>query len=167
MFSPLATAFCEHRSFRLPLHRRVPIISMTPGKYAYSKPRPTRKLRSGALHHRTHARVCACHRSMTAAFIIRDVICRAFGAVRNGIPPTNEVRWGPRSCDAQKGPQKSPLRESLSGNRSRCLWTTQSHFLARVPRIYPDFFDIMDILGCPWTLLDGGPARTRLPEASH
>lgn len=75
--------------------------------------------RSGVLGHRTHARVCACHRSMTPAFIIRDAICAAFGAVRKGITLQMSSIWGPRSCDAQKGPQKSPLRESLSGNPQR------------------------------------------------
>ena len=98
--------------------------------------------RSGVLRHPTHARLCACHRSMTAAFIIRDAICRAFGAVRNGIPLQMTCVWGPRSCDAQKGPQKSPLRESLSGNRNGCLWTTQSHFLRRFSGIYGNFFNI-------------------------
>src|ERR1700678_2069832 len=99
---------------------------------------------------------------MTTVFIIRDAICRAFGAVRNGIPLQMRCVWGPRSCDAQKGPQKSPLRESLSGNRNGCLWTTQSHFLRRFSGIYRNFFNIMDILGCPWTLLDGGPAHHRI-----
>jgi hypothetical protein len=34
--------------------------------------------------------------------------------------------------------------------------------LAGVPRIYRDFFDIMNILGCPWTSLENGPARHRI-----
>ena len=115
--------------------------------------------RRGVLRHRTRARVCACHRSMTAAIIIRAAICSAFGAVRNGILLQMRCVWGPRSCEAQKG----PLRESVSGNRNGCLRTTQSHFLRRFSGIYSNFFNIMDILGCPWTLLGGGgPAHHRI-----
>jgi hypothetical protein len=30
------------------------------------------------------------------------------------------------------------------------------------PKFFRDFFDIMDILGCLWTSLDGGPAHHRI-----
>src|SRR5580692_7917466 len=83
--------------------------------------------------------------------------------------PTRQSKWriAPRSCDAQRGPQKSPLRESLSANRNGCLWTTQSHFLRRFSGIYSNFFNVMDILGCPWTLLDGGPAHHRISAENN
>jgi hypothetical protein len=127
---------------------------------------------SGVSRHRTHARVCACHRSMTAAFIIRDAICRACGAVRKRISRQMRCVRGPCSCDAQKGPQKSPhgrvaVRESqqmsmdnpiapLSGNSQNSSRFLPHHEHSRMS---------LDVIG-KWARSDSnrGPRDSLLPR---
>ena len=136
-------------------------MSMTSGKYDNSKARPTQNLRSGVFA-RSNPRPClARRRSMTAAYINKDAICRAFGAIRRGIYRKIRCILGPRSHDSAKGPQKSP-HERVAVKESR--WISMDYPIALLTRIGGDFFGVVDTLGCPWTLLDGGPARTRTED---
>jgi hypothetical protein len=69
--------------------------------------------------------------------------------------------WGPRSYDSGKGPQKSP-HEKVAVRESR--WISMDYPIALLTRIGSDFFGVVDILGCPSTLLENGPARTRTED---
>lgn len=106
--SPLATAFCEHRSFRLlrpsksthhfnDTREVCPLEGQTDSKPSQWRLAPPNQ--GPCLAHR---------RSMTAVYIIKGAICGASGVVRRGIRRQMSCIWGPRSLHSPKGPQKSP-----------------------------------------------------------